>query len=608
MPDQKTIKWNSSIGDRLFEALTQQEIIDLLEALFATLPPDMQDAMLGQLPPDTRQTVQHLLSPPQSPGDTKVTPAKPVSIAKLEQTWANLWDEWDSIVGEAGLEDGEYIIQDHHWEPPYFDQTAFIDDLEQVAQKMRPLIQSAVQHNFSSDTGIAEALSYTESEVSTAMPEWIYIEGFYLEENLTFCLLEWEWLTRDEGQDAFAFAEGILDWEDSFTHVVLNGNTFLDFFTQLPETDQEVIFKGLTSHKDTPSWKKRLENTFSYWHTLYMYYVEQYAPERYLDNLRTTISQQWQNGLPVIEDLLAKQDYRESLDVIKETLPPLLKSEQGDQSWTPETSLLFPIVNHHYDDPTRLKNHKTLLDYYQQTAQGLDQTQLVNALSLQLIAFDHCFDWETMFKAFEEATVSQQIRQALFASWQKYIIQRAKRYSWGWSRAQSRDTWWLHWLIESIVDGQKGPAWFQQKMAGWLTHLPGEQHALGEDYEFLRLLTKDLTEISPEGKSQYPKFYQVVVRPDELSSPDQSSRQVYLKQYASDDLMYQVMGYWKAYLQNFVPRPEAAQKSDYTQHARWMAALRELAPDRYEVLLKKWQVDHHRRRNLWQAMSKMGLD
>lgn len=284
MLNQKTTKQNSTLGRNLIEALTLQEIAGLLDALFEPLPPDMQDTVLNQLPPDTRQTVQHILSPPQPPDDAETTPAKPISTAKLEQGWYNLWDEWDGIVDEAAQEDGEYMIQDEHWEPPYFDPSAFIYDLEQVAARMRPLVRSAVQHNFSPDLGFADALSIAEDEISAGMPEWIHLdEGFYLEENLTFCLLEWEWLKcRDTEGDAFVFAEHIMDCEDSFTHTVLDGNTFLDFFTQLPETDQEAIFKGLTQHKDTPSWKKRLGNTRSYWHTLYMHYVEQHTPERYM--------------------------------------------------------------------------------------------------------------------------------------------------------------------------------------------------------------------------------------------------------------------------------------------------------------------------------------
>ncbi|MBV8883825.1 MAG: hypothetical protein JO235_07470 [Chroococcidiopsidaceae cyanobacterium CP_BM_RX_35] len=38
-------------------------------------------------------------------------------------------------------------------------------------------------------------------------------------------------------------------------------------------------------------------------------------------------------------------------------------------------------------------------------------------------------------------------------------------------------------------------------------------------------------------------------------------------------------------LHHFVPKPESARKSDYTEHAHWMAALKELSPQNYETLL-----------------------
>ena len=605
-----------SVGDHLFEALTQQEIIRLLNALWATLPPDRQDEVLNLLPLDTRQTVQHILSPPDSSGDAEIAPDRPVSMAKLEQTWNELWGEWDDIVAEASLEDGRYVIQEPHWEPPYFDETAVIDDLKEIAKKMRPLIPNAIEHYFAPSDGFVEAIALMEDEISAAMPEWIHVEGFYLEENLTSCLLEWEWLSfirdaevEEKAHDAFAFAESILEWENSFSQVVLDSESLWDFFTQLPETDQETIFRGLTQHKETSPWQKELKNSYSHWHTFYMHCVDKYAPEQYLGNLRETIPQQWQNGLPVVEDLLAKQDYQESLKVVQEILPSMLKYEQIYDAWTPETRLLYPLVQRYDNDAARWQEHQTLLDYYRQINKGLGQNEVAEALSLQLTTFEHCFNWNAMFKAFAETPLSEQVRQALFASWRDYIIQRAKPSTWsrGWDRPKPSETWWLHWLIDSIVDAQKGPAWFQQQVAEWLTHLPGKEQTLGEDYGFLRLLTTDLSEIDNREKERYPQFHKVVIRPRELSSPDQSSRQAYLKQYASDDLMYQVMGYWKAYLQNFVPNPKNAHKSDYTQHAHWMVALRELAPDNYETLRHKWEVEHHRRRNLWQAMAKVGL-
>lgn len=299
---------------------------------------------------------------------------------------------------------------------------------EKVAAKVRPLLQTAFENGFSPDTGVAEALLEAEEEISGAMPDWIEVEGFYLEQNLTACLLEWEWLvSMDEEQDAFVFAQRILDWENRFSFVTLEDNAFVAFFTQLSEGDQRTVFEGLNRHKDTPLWKERLANAYCYWHVLYMYYLDQYAPERYLDALRTTIPQQWQNGLPVIEDLSAKKDYQEGLTVIQETLSALLHFSQGDQGWTPEASLLCTIVRgFHYGDDG-LRSEKTLLQYYQQTAKELGQSQRVNALELQRIALDHFFDWRIMFDAFEEISVLREIRQALFQSWRDDIGETVAR-------------------------------------------------------------------------------------------------------------------------------------------------------------------------------------
>jgi hypothetical protein len=47
------------------------------------------------------------------------------------------------------------------------------------------------------------------------------------------------------------------------------------------------------------------------------------------------------------------------------------------------------------------------------------------------------------------------------------------------------------------------------------------------------------------------------------------------------------MNYWKMYLHLFVPKPECAEKSDYTSHAKWMMALRELSPQDYKTILSQ---------------------
>ncbi|MCZ6634806.1 MAG: hypothetical protein O7G87_15500, partial [bacterium] len=479
---------------------------------------------------------------------------------------------------------------------------------EKVAKKMQPLIQTAFQNGFSPNTGVAEAVLDAADEVLEGLPEWLgEIDGFYLKPTLTTCLLEWEWLkSQEKGQDGFAFARCILDWEDEVGHVGMEEDTFLDFFTRLPEADQEALYRGLADSKTIAPWNQHLENMYSHWYVLYMYYAESRAPEQYMNNLLATLSQRWQNGLTVIENLLAKKDYEQSLQAVEQTLEALLHSRHRDQSWTPDIALLFPMVSGYYHD-SDFQDHKTVLRYYQQAARGLGQTELVKVLDIQRTSFNHFFDWDWMFKTFEETPVLGEVRQALFESWRDHIVRQAGLRTWHLGSESEHDPGWLDWLIESVSDVEKGSSWFQKKMDQWLARLPKEMHSSDEHFDCLRLLTRDLAEINGRKNDPYAAFFEVVIEPGELVTPDDKFRQKYLKAYAPVGLLDRIMGYWKKHVQISVPNPRYVHKADYTEHAQWMAVLKEMAPRRYQALLDEWRVEHHRRKNLWQAMEKMGL-
>ena len=165
-----------------------------------------------------------------------------------------------------------------------------------------------------------------------------------MDEHVTACLLEWEWLqVQEDTSDVVLLVQRLRAWEADSADAKLAHGPFLAFFTQLPDEQQQHIFAGLTTNKDTPLWQPVLTNSFSPWHALYMRSVERYAPEQYLDNLRPTIAQRWENGLPVIASYLQRHDFQESLTVIEQTLASLCRRRQ-ETPWHPETSLLFPIA------------------------------------------------------------------------------------------------------------------------------------------------------------------------------------------------------------------------------------------------------------------------
>jgi hypothetical protein len=474
---QKTPSGHETLStwQQFLEALTHNEIATLLEVLIGTLSPDMVENVLDRLQPDTRQTVRTILVPSDPSDPTQEKQAPSVSLVKLEQTWSALWKEWDHIVDEAAQEDGHYMVRDRPWEEPYFDSTTFVRDLERVAKAMRPLLRTAFENEFVPATSFLEALLEADADIMAAMPEWMSLDdGYEVDEHVTACLLEWEWLQVQEGtSDVFLLVQRLREWEEERAYAKLAHGTFLAFFNQLPDEQQQHIFSGLTTNKDTPLWQPVLTNAFSPWHALYMRYVERYAPEQYMDNLRPTISQRWENGLPVIASYLQRNDFQESLTVIEQTLASLFRRRQ-ETPWNPETSLLFPIAQSYavrdHTDP-----HEILLRYYQQTAQGLGQLQLVNVLEIQLKAFEHCFDWQQMLQVFDEVTVPEAIHQALWQSWRDYIIRLTTPDTWECGRRQRDHLWWLHWLFDSMADRHKGPAWFQQQLLQWLSQLPAKQ-------------------------------------------------------------------------------------------------------------------------------------
>lgn len=595
------------IGKQLLAALTHAEISELLDALLAALSPEQWEDAMSQLSPNTQSTVGKLLESSR-PNTASAEQKLPVSSAKLSQIWSGLWQEWFDLVAIASEEDGRYITQEASWETPYFDDVAFAEDLDNVAEKMRSHLPAAFEHGLAPETGFAPELPEALADIKAGIPDWIEImDGISLGEQVTYCLLSWEWLMmQDQGQNAFQFAERVREIELSWASMSLDNNELIGFLCELPQLAQTSIVEGITQQKETPVWKSVLGQPYAAWYLYYMDKANESAPEQYLNNLRQTIPQKWNNGLPVVEDLLSDEDYTEAMAVIEEMMTSLLKFHRGVQSWTPETSLLVTFVGSYHHSQGFFDQEKTLLDYWQIIAKASGKPKQVNVLELQKRALDDCFDWSKMFDAFSSLSIVAKTRRSLFQSWQEYVAKRATPRKLGYGACP--DTGWIHWLIDSIADQKKGAPWFHKKIAKWLKGLGTNRRALGEEFGLLRLLTHDLQIIQMPKQQSHAVFNRVVIRRAELSAPDDASRQAYLQQFAPAELWVQVMDYWQTNLHTFVPDPSSAQASDYTQQVQWMAALQEINITSYEKLLALWQIEHHRRSNLWKAMKHQSLD
>jgi hypothetical protein len=141
---QANVKPQASLGSQIFAALTETEISQLLDQLFAVISDEQRASIFSKLQPDTKATLTQIIAPPQTVESEQTAKAQPTSLAKLAQTWSELWREWNDIIWEASQDEGKYIVQERHWEEPYFDNNTLVEDLEAVAKQIKPLDTSGI--------------------------------------------------------------------------------------------------------------------------------------------------------------------------------------------------------------------------------------------------------------------------------------------------------------------------------------------------------------------------------------------------------------------------------------------------------------------------------
>ncbi len=201
------------IGTAILKALTTEQAAMLLDAVFSSISPRQTEGFLAGLPADIGRTVAAILD-----GGTKSAgqPARQVSDAKLLELWQLLWDEWDNCVSELGDEEGRYAYQDRHWEPACFDSAALAADLDKIAEKLLPLLQTIHQDGSVELDVFATAIDAVEDGID-GFPDWM--QGDEMEVSfgptVTRCLLEWEKLHAevieiDENQEDYNWRKYVL--------------------------------------------------------------------------------------------------------------------------------------------------------------------------------------------------------------------------------------------------------------------------------------------------------------------------------------------------------------------------------------------------------------
>jgi hypothetical protein len=490
-------------------------------------------------------------------------------------------------------------VQDHHWEPPYLDKSAFTDDLEPIAARLSALIPRVFERNLAPGFSFADTLRSSVEEVG-GLAEWIEDSG----EGTTFgpavsgCLLQWEWRTSGrEKVGAFEFADKICRLEQSCEDMDLDHSVIRDFVLALDPEAQKEILQGIARHCQSGHWFRALESVYGGWFELYRELCRKWDSSRYLEICRKGLAQNWQLALPVIQDLVARKAFQDALVLVKEAVRSMLRNKEGE-CWDPGSELLIRNRSLYWEDEKEAVI--SILGHWLKVALALGSEEQVWALKLQLVVLRRWTDGEAILEGLRHVPSPRfdSIRERLYEEWRSLIAE----HSAGVLRtdAPGPKSSWVHGLVDAARAGAGGPVLLRGVIHGWLEEIAKTDASLQQAFGPLAVLTMDLERDSQLAVS-FPMLKRLLSKHGGGNPGVTATRRGWLGRLGGNKLFPELIEFWKRNAARLVPEPEHS-AGDYSDCADWLAALHTLDSASYRKILEAWKVKHRRRKNLWKAL------
>jgi hypothetical protein len=583
------------------EALTAEEIVQALAAALLTLKQGDRDRLIERLGPETGATLKKVLENARS--EQKVREGL-AGNAKVLQEWARAWSDWSERISAAGMENGPYLCQEHHWEEPYFDPSALAGDLEPIARRIRKLVPRVIKGGLAPDFDMAEAFVDDIEEIASSLPEWVLFEDFEFEPEATRCLLDWAWLAAcRDGKDPYELVLAIRAAEHGCSQLALDAEALISFVDQMKDSEQQLILEGIARDRGRPEWSHVLGMTHLPWFRIFQDLSRRWKPETYIESCRQNISRDWTLALPVIRELARKKDYEGAVAMAEEAARSLLRLRE-DESWDPRESLLIRKTSPWHDEE-RKSDITGLLREWLKAAEALGQGDLASALRVQVTIYKREKDWDAAIEELKKIRSPHlvNLRDRLYLEWRDRLAEESVQV--GFREGNGHPATWVQGLIDAVWEGRNASRSFRRFIEEWLTEAERSLEALKRARQAAAILTLDL---GPEGKLRrtHPHLHPVLSEPQEARRLMQAPRHAWLRRLEASALLPKLMAFWKRNAARLVPDP-ANCPAGYGHAADWLAAVKELDREEFTRILADWRVKHRRRRNLWKEVSGRGL-
>ncbi len=612
--------------DELERCLSEGERHEVLVAALLSLDEGGRERLVDGLDGDTGVVLLRMLEGEDGP-DRRRSRRVSRSQDRILQEWHAAWKEWDAAIGETQWEHGQYVCQEHDWDPPYLDQSALARDLEEVAGRLLELMPRVIEEELDPDFSFLDQIRGSAEDAGAGLPEWFEEPDWdsLFGPVATSCLLHWEWFASAQGvgeeepTSPFEILDRIRRAENESRRWCVDTGALLEFVLALDEDDQREILRGIVASRDNAHWQRALDSAHGTWFDLTLQLAEQWEPALYLDLCRSLVRRDWVLAIPVLEVLLEQRAFGEAGPVIEDALSSLLR-RSGEDPWSPTETLL---VSRRYTDEDGDPESALvrLLESWARIAGGLEQTELHHALEIQVAACRGWARWDPMLAAFERATVAgfDLLADRLFEDWKQLITRRTHRESRFFTRstaerrlarlglrpvkppAEPRN--WVPLLVDGARAGRKEAARFRDVLAGWIEDVTATPEAFRLHRCRLELLTLDLDD-GTQLRRASRTFCDTLERERGAATVLDASRRAWLDHLGARRLLPTVIATWRTYADELPGDPRGG---DYRRCALWLKIAFDLDQDAGERVLAAWRIDHRRRRNLWKALEDRGL-
>ena len=576
--------------DRLSDALSAEEMHRVLATAVLVLDDAGRRRLYRQVGEETAAVLRTLLA--KGPAE-KRTPALTPSAGRIREHWANLWSKWDAVVLESATENGQYIVQEHHWEQPYLDVSSLAGDLEPIAAEMRKLIPKTIDLGLEPGLGAADVLRNLDEEVGAGLPEWFDRpdQDCDLGPELTCCIFEWERLTSSgERGQTFALVDRVRRAEAGATRFGLDGNAVTDFVLGLDEAGQREILAGIETHRQEEHWVEDLESPYSTWFRIRHALAGRWQPELFEHISRENVARDWTLAPPLVARLLRRRRHEEALPIIDIAMTSYLQLRDGGR-WDPCASLFAATHRFRYGNSD--KDALRLLESWRKISSALGREEERRALDLQIAIARRWSDGDAVLAAI--ANIPERfapLGKRLFAQWRELVVHETL----GPPQADNPSgATWVGGLVDAATEGS-APL-FRNAVKGWLGELERNRNVLAASVVALATLTADVSDGHLARRA--PALSRALGRAAEKNDALQAWRRSAAARLGGAEVWDVVMDFWKRNVANVVPDPGSNVGADYSGCADWLAAVHELDVSAYRRLVADWTARHRLRRNLW---------